>query len=366
MPPAPQDEIRRGGFRGRDEAPRFGRRRKPTTVEAAKRQGYIERPEDQPAGSLLGGLLATVPGFLVHGVGHYYMGEHTTAVGLLIAEVVGVAALIAGALLDGAVEGSGSLGPGRQWLLHTGIMLFSVSWLADIIGAFKGASPLPLDDNQYDRNRMGLSYRYTSDPLTPFAHYIVLWYELHLGRVYLRPMADLEVKLDNRRFWFDVGVRIWQPPTGGEHLVLGARLRREEARIYGYALRGYEAFAELRLDFGRLARDLRGLYFNHRAGVGQLGYQLSDDLERAPSVFSPTDFTDNYLHLSTGLELHVARKTRAALSYVQDPTAVLAPISPSFGLVEWGLQHRYDDSIDVSFTMTMGQGYVAWLGVIFR
>ncbi|MFN3196800.1 MAG: hypothetical protein ACE366_00085 [Bradymonadia bacterium] len=364
--PAPEaEEVQPGAARGLG-GPRVGRRAKPKTPEEAIEQGYIDRPEFEPPGSMLGGLLASVPGFLIHGVGHYYMGERETALALLIAEVVGVAALLASAFMKQPVEDNAGYGAPRQWLLHTGIMLFSVSWLADIVGAFKGSDPLTLDEDLPDRNRVGLSYRYNSDPLTPFAHYIVLWYELNAGRFFVRPLMDLEVALDNRRFLLDVGGRLWQPATGGEHIALGVRLRREETRIYGYAVRGYEGYAELRLDIGRMTRNLKGLYLTHRMGLGSLGYQFTSNLDSAPSILSAADFTDTYLSLSTGLEIFVGRKTRSALTYVQDPTAVVAPVSPETGVLEWALVHRYDDSLDVSFAMTMGQGYVAWLGVIFR
>ena len=64
-------------------------------VQEAIEAGYSPRPEDEPAGSLAGGLLAVFPGVAVHGLGHWYVGDGPTALRLLLAEVVGVA-LIAG------------------------------------------------------------------------------------------------------------------------------------------------------------------------------------------------------------------------------------------------------------------------------
>ena len=60
------------------------------TIKEAEGDGYRGRPQGLKPGSLLAGTIAVIPGSLVHGLGHFYMGESMTAWTLFAAEVLGI------------------------------------------------------------------------------------------------------------------------------------------------------------------------------------------------------------------------------------------------------------------------------------
>ncbi len=81
---------------------------------------------------------AAVPGFFVHGAGHFYAGRRTTGIVLLACELVGCTFFTVGALdqavsqLEGAHSSDGVSGEG---LIVIGAILFVGSWTYDMIGA---------------------------------------------------------------------------------------------------------------------------------------------------------------------------------------------------------------------------------------
>jgi len=81
---------------------------------------------------------AVIPGFIVHGAGHFYAGRRTTGIVLLASELVGCTFFTVGALdqavsqLEGAHSSDGVSGEG---LVVIGAILFVGSWTYDIIGA---------------------------------------------------------------------------------------------------------------------------------------------------------------------------------------------------------------------------------------
>ena len=128
-----------------DDAPESPGSMAPKTLDAAREAGYASRPEDEPAGSLLGGLLAVGPGFLVHGVGHYYVDDIGTAWRLLVGEVLGVALVAGGAALQAYTGDAGATGALQRLMVHAGAFLFVGTWLTDIVGTFKGAESFDPD-----------------------------------------------------------------------------------------------------------------------------------------------------------------------------------------------------------------------------
>jgi TM2 domain-containing membrane protein YozV len=103
---------------------------------------------------------AVIPGFIVHGAGHFYAGRRTTGIVLLACEVVGCTFFTVGALdqavshLEDAHPSDGASGEG---LIVIGTILFVGSWTYDMIGA-------PLAVQKYnqallDKEAVGLKFR---------------------------------------------------------------------------------------------------------------------------------------------------------------------------------------------------------------
>lgn len=332
-------------------------------VQEAIAEGYAPRPEDQPAGSVAGGLLAVFPGVLVHGTGHWYVGDNSTAARLLIAELAGVVLIVTSELLGAATNDSGELGAPRRLLTYSGGLLFVGSWVADMVGSFKGSASFDDDSSRTEGNAFSLGYRFTEDPLTAFRHHLVARVGVDTGRFYLRPGIDLEAELDARRAEVDTGLRVFRGDNPQNHLALGGRFRRDEVRSYGFASWGAAGYVGWKADLGLAIRSLKNLYVTSRIGGGVDWYQFADSADSVPAFFAASDFTDPYFLLDMGFEVNSGRRTHLGFFVVQDPTHDVAPVGPTFGLFEAALTHRYSDDIDIDVRLTAGDGWAMWLGL---
>lgn len=335
----------------------------PPPLQEAIDAGFAPRPKDEPAGSLLAGGLALGPGFLLHGIGHFYAGDTDTALSLLGAELAGIALLIAGLAVEGGSNNRGNLGGLRKGLLHTGLALFVGSWGADVLGAFRGAVPLAPDTTRTQGSRLGIAYRYTDDPVTPFRHHLVLTLALDAGFLYLRPKVDLEGQANLRQLEVDLGGRV-QGDDRQNHVAVGAIARRVENAKYGFATIGGIGYLGGKLDLGPWLRTLNNFYAFGRLGYGWSGYQFSDREDKSPGVFGDIEFSDTFLLIETGLAFNLGRRTHLDLAYVHDPTRdVPAFASGEGGLMELTLVHRQQKSLDIRFVGTAGDGFGVWLGL---
>ncbi len=332
-------------------------------VAEALAEGYEPRPEEEPAGSLAGGLLAVFPGVIVHGAGHWYVGDTPTAARLLIAELAGVVLVVSSELLGAATNDSGELGAPRRLLTYAGGLLFMGSWAADIIGSFKGSSSFDDDSSRTEGRMFSLGYRFTSDPLTPFRHHLVTIFDFDTGLIYVRPSIDIEADLDTRRGEMDLGLRVFRGDNPHNHVAVGGRLRRDEVKTYGLASWGAAGYVAWKADLGLVIRSLRNLYLVSRIGGGAEFYQFADSTNRVPSLFASSDFNDPYFLLDVGFALNSGRRTHLSFLVRQDPTFDIAPVDTGFGLFEASLTHRYSDDIDIDVRFTGGDGWAMWLGL---
>ncbi|MCA9546489.1 MAG: hypothetical protein KC613_18920 [Myxococcales bacterium] len=336
----------------------------PPTVAEAQADGFQLRPPDQGAGSLLAGGLALGPGLVLHGLGHYYAGDHATAKVLFAAELVSVGLLTGALLANNLGDGRGELGGLSRGLTHAGVVLFAGSWGADVLGAFKGSTALELDSSRVRGNRFGLAYRYTDDPVTDFRHHLVFRLDLNAGWFFLRPLVDLEGSARLRQLQAEIGARPLRGDDPHERLELGVRLRRVENQSHGFSTVGLMGYSGYKVDLGRLVEGLRHLYAFGRVGYGWDGYQFAATPDSVPALFSDTALGDTYLLLETGLGFNLGQRTHLTLSALSDPTKDVPPFAGGTGgLVELGLVHRQSDSLDIEFLGTMGDGFALLLGL---
>lgn len=335
----------------------------PPTTEQAKAQGYEPRGEGERPGSLLGGAIAVGPGFLVHGLGHYYAGDTPTALTLLLSELAGIGLIIAGSVVDENTNGAGPTGGLRNALTHTGVLLFFGSWVADIVGTFKGAESFAPNSRRTSGNVFGIAYRFTDNPLTPFKHHLVTRLSLDNGRVWVRPEVDLEVALDLWQVALDTGVRLFVGDNPHNRFGVGVNGRRYAVPRFGYAATSAAAFIDWQVDLGMIVRGMRNFYLFNRTGYGTLGLQFGDNINETPGIGIDFDFVDSYLLFETGIALNTGRKTNVSLAVIQDPTRDLAPASADGGMVELSLLYRQSSDLDIELTGTSGDGWGVWLGL---
>lgn len=335
----------------------------PATVPEAVAEGYNPRGEEEPAGSLLGGAIAIGPGFLLHGLGHYYAGDGRTALTLLAAEAVGIALVVIGAILDESTNGAGSTGGARNALFHTGALLFLGSWAADIIGTFKGSESFEPTSRRASARMVGIAYRFTDNPLTPFKHHLVTRLNLDNGRLWIRPELDLEAGLELWQLSVDMGGRVFVGENPFNRIGIGFNARRHAVRRFGYTATSAVGFAEFQLDLGQIVRGMRNFYLFNRTGYGLLGYQFGGTLGQAPGLSFDFDFTDSYLLFETGFAVNIGRKTNISTAIVQDPTRDLAADDADGNMFQLSLLHRQSADLDIELSLTSGDGWGVWLGL---
>ena len=138
----------------------------------------VARAEDRaeaapPGGSAAATATAAVPGLIVHGAGHWVLGERTTARRLLVAELVGLGVAAVGGIPILATGASARLsGPGIP-LVFTGTGTLILGWLADIYGA-SGAHRLT-GDPAVDLPPLAVEvgYAYVDDPQFSYGSFAV-------------------------------------------------------------------------------------------------------------------------------------------------------------------------------------------------
>jgi hypothetical protein len=337
----------------------------PTSLDEARAQGYTGRPADEPAGSMLGGLLAIGPGFFVHGVGHYYTGDEATALKLLIGELLGAGLVVAGALVAARPEEAGRAGPLPISLVQSGVFLFLGSWLADVVGTFKGAEPFDDDTSRLGGHALGLGYRYVGDPRTARRHRLVPSLTLDSGRVFVQPSAEIEPNFSERRFALDVGGRPWRGAAGRDHIAVGARLRRDESAAFGYATRAAEGWLAWKLDLGQLIARMRRFSITQRYAVGIEQFQFGASPSDVPAPFADADFTSSWFSLASGFAFNAARRTHLTLEFVQDPTVAIPAASAQSGLLRGAFSHQYRDDLDIDVEILAGDGFSVALGLVY-
>lgn len=314
----------------------------------------------------MGGALAVAPGLLLHGVGHLYIGEYQTAWQLLAAELLGAALVVGGLLMEQPAQGSGPSGGIRRAMIHTGSVLFVASWLADVLGSFKGASQFDPDIRATQGSRLGIAYRYTDDIVTPFRHHLVLNFTLDTGWFYLRPLIDLESGNSLRQFQIDLGTRFYRGVDPRNHLLFGVRMRRLENEAFSYAAMGLMGYLEGRFDVGRWLPNLRNLYIFSRAGYGYEGLSFAEHEAQTPRLFADIELHDTYLMIHSGLGLNLGRQTHFEMSLAQDPSRDLRPFAAlGGGFLEFSLAHQQSESLEIELTTTLGDAFGIWLGLGF-
>lgn len=114
------------------------------TDEQLREQGWQFDAELGQAGTTAARLTALSAGTLVHGAGHFVMGEEATGWKLLLGEVASITVGLGGLAL---VEAN----PSTSWLHATGEAMavagtagFGLTWLGDLLGTLRGTgAPLP-------------------------------------------------------------------------------------------------------------------------------------------------------------------------------------------------------------------------------
>lgn len=116
------------------------------TDEELRAQGWEFDAELGQAGTTAARLTALSAGALVHGAGHFVMGEEATGWKLLAGEIASLAVGLGGLALVDANPSTSWLHASGEALAVTGVAGFGLTWLGDLLGTLRGTGA-PLSEN---------------------------------------------------------------------------------------------------------------------------------------------------------------------------------------------------------------------------
>lgn len=315
---------------------------------------------------------AVVPGIVIHGAGHYVLGDKRTAGLLLGAEAVGVGVTAAGALALGVSGASRYLAAPLIAGVAGGVGLFAISGLADLYGTLapEGGTGSPaLTAPVVTAAFRGRAIR---DPLQPYSSLFGPALDVRWRAFRLSPSAWFADVGENRRLRATFAYRFLGPrPDAAARdgsfvdLVFGAT--HHHFGDGGFTMRSGEAAIAARLDLGRVAPRLAGSFTDGHAGVAMASYAY-----RA----SPSTDRDEVLLLGFGFGIYVGRapapwgEIRAYYDHRRDDYAggILTRGLSSGPAGHFGAQATFfpHPRWGLSVEGQMGSAYIAGLAVMHR
>jgi hypothetical protein len=209
-----------------------------------------------------------VPGLLLHGSGHFVLGERQDAYRLLAMEGVGLLGVVAGLGLLAAVGGSEKFAAVYVPLTVSGAGLFAASFLADVAGAAHGRRPWP-EPTVLAGLRVRAGYVGLFASKHSFEHLGELGVQWQIRRLVLEATAMLHPQGDFSAYRGLVGWRLgpWSddPVT---RLTFFAELGRQDFSSEGFSMTTFRAFGELRWNLGNFVSTMKNAWLLGRLGWG--------------------------------------------------------------------------------------------------
>lgn len=246
---------------------RFGGKARPSELSEAElsERGWEVSDELFRPGDLWGGLLAVSGGLVVHGAGHFYVGDNDFGLRLLASELVAVATFGIGSLITAYGSDNDAAYYTGAALQVAGGGLFAWSWLGDVIGTFKSTTvrlPDPTD------RPSGFSGQ-------------LLYSSIFGSPVTIGSLAELALSYNGDRFeiegrgeyapipsFYSAMVRVgYRIPVGRESrtaLMIEARIGEEAALEEGWGRDRASIGLAATVDMGELLPHVRGLLWKLR------------------------------------------------------------------------------------------------------
>jgi hypothetical protein len=341
-----------GRFRRVDEKPLEQMSR-----EEARRAGFVFGDQAEEESRASATFLAATAGLLIHGIGHWYVGEQRTAVMLLAAEGVSVA-LMGSAFLwrwlsDGSPASEVYAGPA----LYAGLGLFAMTYVLDVLGASQSTG-IGMSPNT--RRTRGISvqadYHYLDleGYSTSTLQLLSAGTTLDFGWGYFGARTDQDVSLDTSLYGLTFGARPWR--GRGLHDFVFAEADAAMLSFGGigrYQRLSGELRAGVSFGLGRWISHLRHVAVGASIGYGRHWYALPTpagrDLETATSV--------SYIPVETFLHFNLAERLNARLAYEHRYGQFLQTARPGLGVASVEFLYRSTDRLDLVVRAKMGGGF---------
>ena len=237
---------------------------------------------------------ALVPGVIVHGSGHYVLGETETGNKLLLAEGIGAGMVLGGGL------GLFLTGASRHTVLPLasltifGAGVFTSAFLADIYGSAASDldEPWSHEWSAPARFESELGYRYVNSAVFAYSDFVFQRFELWLGRTRIEPSLWSSFEGDNARYRLLLSGRLLGAYPGFRHKLLDFVEAELGLTHHRYAADFFERTTlegslRGRWDLRHVGPSLRGAFVE-----GSLGYARNVTSFDFPGVNVESDYDD--------------------------------------------------------------------------
>ncbi|WP_437958394.1 hypothetical protein WME76_01215 [Sorangium sp. So ce119] len=237
-------------------------------------------PAISPRRRALAATGAVIPGLLVHGTGHFLLGEGRTGVSLLALGGAGTGLMI------GGLAGAAVTGASRRVIAPivlttvTGAGLFGITLLADLYGVLapEGGTGSPPSALPWVETQLGLAY--VHDPTFAYRTFVVPGMDLRLRSLRLSGAGWFALNDDNARLRVETAYRFLGPGTpdgpraaDGSFLELEAALTHHRYTSDGFSITTGEVTLQGRLDLAHIGPTLRGSFAEMGWGIGVEAYR---------------------------------------------------------------------------------------------
>jgi hypothetical protein len=251
-------------------------------------------PEPTPAASdrALAGGAAVVPGALVHGAGHFVLGEAQTGRRLLLAEGVGLGMVLAGGSALALTGASRSLAGPAAGVALGGFALFLGSFAADVYGVLSpdaDAAGRRLHTEAGAETELG--YLALGGPQVKEPGYVLERVSLRAGSLRATTSGIFSARGSSARYRVEGAYRFLGPTITAsgrgtsDHVdvVVGAFHHREPS-VY-VSRSSLELQLDARYDLGHVGPTLRGAFLDFSMGYAAARVAYDVDATRVPGDF---------------------------------------------------------------------------------
>lgn len=253
--------------------------------EQAPEQPNPDVNESRPSASrrAAASSVAVVPGALVHGSGHFVLGEPRTARRLLLMEGIGLGLFMTGGLTIVFTGASRYFVAPAAAATMTGFGLFSTSYFADVYGTLSTDGGATLSRYRSPaRWETELGYRRIEDSQFDYRDFLYQRVSRQIGPFRLNPSGLFDTRGITARYrvegqWRLAGNFDAPNPTDSSYLDLTLGFVHQRHRPEEFTKSSAELSVDARYDLARLGPTLRGSFMELSAGYAfsRIDYDLS-------------------------------------------------------------------------------------------
>lgn len=328
-------------------------------LEAA---GWQYGEAERQSGSVIGGILATTVGAVVHGVGHLYAGDTRTGTTLLISESVGLGLFAGGLLTQALSDSDGGLSNVYRPLLALGGSLFLTTWLLDVLGTFKGTDiSLPERATALDRLGLAAGYSHLFQASGPLRSSLTLEANIDFGWLFAQPRGRVGLDQDLLSLGGAVGLRFGFGRR--PYSFFDLRLEGDEVILddQGYAYESLVISLGVSLDLGDLFAHLDGLVYQNRLGFGTQLYRFRFDRSAPLNANN----TVGLLLVQANLNARILDNLVLDLGYIQRPDSLVANLSHTVGSFFATMTYELPARLEWFLAGQAGSGFQVISGLAF-